>query len=51
MVPALAQSIKASGLVLVAQECEGGSTPLLNIGVDGVLRKDGVLKFEETIDM
>jgi len=49
-VPALAQSIKASGLVLVAQESEGGSMPLLSKGVDGVLKKDGVLKFEETID-
>ena len=48
--PALAQSIKASGLVLVAQDSEHSVSSLLS-GVDGVLRKDGVLKFEETIDM
>jgi CDK inhibitor PHO81 len=49
-VPALAQSIKASGLVLVAQDSEQGVIAALT-GMDGVLKKDGVLKFEETIDM
>lgn len=49
--PALAQSIKSSGLVLVAHDSmDSSSVPLLT-GVDGVLKKDGVLKFEETIDM
>lgn len=48
-VPALANSIKAAGLVLVAQD-QVEEAPSMLIGVDGVLRQ-GVLKFEESIDM
>jgi CDK inhibitor PHO81 len=48
-VPALANSIKAAGLVLVAQD-QVEEAPSMLVGVDGVL-KQGVLKFEESIDM
>ncbi|KAI5813369.1 putative ankyrin repeat protein nuc-2 [Pyronema omphalodes] len=48
-VPALANSIKAAGLVLVAQDQAEDAASML-VGVDGVL-KMGVLKFEESIDM
>lgn len=49
-VPALAQSVKVAGLVLVAHTATDPS-PAIIASVDGVLRKEGVLKFEETIDM
>ncbi|KAI5778221.1 ankyrin repeat protein nuc-2 [Geopyxis carbonaria] len=51
LVPALVQSVKSSGLVLVAHTSLNGQLSSHVTGVDGVLRKDGVLKFEETIDM
>ncbi|KAI4201785.1 MAG: hypothetical protein LQ350_002985 [Teloschistes chrysophthalmus] len=62
LVPALIEAIKVAGLVLVAdtsdvgQRISGGSgygsgAGGLQEGVDGVLRGDGVLKFEEMIDM
>lgn len=50
MVPALAQSVKVAGLVLVAHTADD-PTPTIAEGVDGVLSKAGVLRFEETIDM
>ncbi|KAL7276557.1 phosphate system positive regulatory protein pho81 [Rhizina undulata] len=50
MVPALIQSVKVAGLVLVAQTANGSESSI-NSGVDGILRTEGVLKFEETIDM
>lgn len=52
MVPALKQSVKEAGLVLVAeisdQESASAAAPT---GVDGILQPGGVIKFEETIDM
>ncbi|KAG0132550.1 ankyrin repeat protein nuc-2 [Tuber indicum] len=50
MVPALAQSVKVAGLVLVAHTANDPSLSIVSC-VDGVLSKEGVLKFEETIDM
>lgn len=44
------QSVKVAGLVLVAHTAKDPSTGII-AAVDGVLRGDGVLKFEETIDM
>lgn len=60
LVPALIEAIKVAGLVLVADTSgigprrggngyEGGGE--LQEGMDGVLRGDGVLRFEEMIDM
>ena len=53
MVPALTHSVKAEGLVLISQVV--GNTPthptsLTNM-VDGVFIKEGILRFNETIDM
>lgn len=60
MIPALIDSIKAQGLVLVtdkAGESVAGRTlhedpfPRLPEGIDGVLKRNGVLRFNESIDM
>lgn len=53
LVPALIDSIKVAGLVLVADtsEDEGRNDRLLLEGVDGILKRNGVLRFNETIDM
>jgi CDK inhibitor PHO81 len=61
-VPALIESIKSSGLVLVTDKSteHGASSlatpfsdpfPRLPEGIDGVLKANGVLRFNETIDM
>ena len=60
MVPALIESIKVAGLVLVTNT-SGDSTLSeqdfaarsfrMPEGIDGVLRGNGVLRFNETIDM
>jgi len=50
MVPALTRSVKVAGLVLVAHTASDPSPSIISC-VDGVLSKEGVLKFEETIDM
>lgn len=42
--------MKVAGLVLVAHTGRDPSTAI-TASVDGVLRREGVLKFEETIDM
>lgn len=48
--PALVQSVKSAGLVLVA--CASSEIPLPQMSkVDGVLQPNGILKFEETIDI
>jgi CDK inhibitor PHO81 len=59
MVPALIEAIKAQGLVLVvdksAETQETASLydpfPRLPAGIDGVLVANGVLRFNESIDM
>lgn len=60
MVPALVEAIKAQGLVLVtdkSSEPEQASGPFrdpysrLPEGIDGVLMGNGVLQFNESIDM
>ncbi|TVY48385.1 Ankyrin repeat protein [Lachnellula occidentalis] len=60
MVPALVEAIKAQGLVLVTDktaESESEQTnlndpfPRLPDGIDGVLKANGVLRFNESIDM
>jgi CDK inhibitor PHO81 len=62
MVPALIESIKELGLVLVADTSDEGDSlavPGLGAqgmyrmpdGVNGVLRGNGVLRFNESIDM
>lgn len=61
MVPSLINSIKAAGLVLVTntseEYVESNNTPhptksyRMPEGVDGVLRGNGVLRFNEMIDM
>lgn len=56
MVPALVESIKAAGLVLVTDTSEESSmtdSPLYRMpdGVDGFLRSNGVLRFNDTVDM
>lgn len=60
MVPALVEAIKAHGLVLVTDK-SGEREPERNIhsdpfprlpeGIDGVLKANGVLRFNESIDM
>lgn len=57
MVPALTETIKEAGLVLVADtsdepadEGDAGLGPILE-GVNGVMKSNGVLRFNETIDM
>jgi CDK inhibitor PHO81 len=60
MVPALIEAIKAQGLVLVTdrsaepQPSRGlldDPFPRLPEGIDGVLKANGVLRFNESIDM
>jgi len=60
MVPALIEAIKAQGLVLVTdksaeQQVNMGILddpfPRLPEGIDGVLKANGVLRFNESIDM
>lgn len=60
MVPALIESIKAEGLVLVmdksfesaaSTETQKDPFPRLPDGIDGVLKATGVLRFNESIDM
>ncbi|KAI5809003.1 ankyrin repeat protein nuc-2 [Peziza echinospora] len=56
LVPALVQSVKEAGLVIVAHisdDEDAGERTFMQggIGVDGVLRKEGVLWFPETIDI
>ena len=58
LVPALVESIKVAGLVLVtdtSSDVEGkdGGRGVYRTpdGVDGILKRNGVLRFNETIDM
>lgn len=64
MVPALIDAIKSQGLVLVTDKSaehihDAGITdlamtdpfPRLPEGIDGVLKANGVLRFNESIDM
>lgn len=59
MVPALVEAIKAQGLVLVTDKTAEGPErmdihdpfPRLPEGIDGVLKANGVLRFNESIDM
>jgi CDK inhibitor PHO81 len=60
MVPALIEAIKSQGLVLVIdksaeQMLDKGINvdpfPRLPEGIDGVLKANGVLRFNETIDI
>jgi CDK inhibitor PHO81 len=60
MVPALIEAIKSQGLVLVTDKSSEYVTspqlhndpfPRLPEGIDGVLKANGVLRFNETIDM
>ncbi|KAF3924282.1 Ankyrin-1 [Orbilia brochopaga] len=54
MVPALMNSVKSEGLVLISQAPKGDEKysppPLVHL-VDGVLLKGGILRFNETIDV
>lgn len=52
MVPALVQSVKEAGLVVVAHMTSAvHESTFAGVGIDGFLRNEGVLRFEETIDM
>lgn len=60
MIPALVEAIKSQGLVLVTDKSAEVYTqrgplddafPRLPDGIDGVLKANGVLRFNETIDM
>ena len=60
MVPALIESIKVAGLVLVTDTSDeavtAGRSAAKNSfhmpdGVDGILKGNGILRFNETIDM
>ncbi|RDW82087.1 SPX-domain-containing protein [Coleophoma cylindrospora] len=60
MIPALVEAIKSQGLVLVTDKSADTHTerghlndpfPRLLDGIDGVLKANGVLRFNETIDM
>jgi CDK inhibitor PHO81 len=59
MVPALIEAIKAQGLVLVTDKTAepvapanlNDPFPRLPEGIDGVLKTNGVLRFNESIDM
>jgi len=59
MIPALVEAIKAQGLVLVTDksgEPAGKAQlddpfPRLPAGIDGVLKANGILRFNESIDM
>ncbi|KAF3907265.1 Ankyrin-2 [Dactylellina cionopaga] len=55
MVPALTHSVKAEGFVLISQVLDTAATQphppsLINL-VDGVFLREGILRFNETIDM
>jgi CDK inhibitor PHO81 len=60
MVPALIEAIKSQGLVLVVDKSaepeldrgiQADPFPRLPQGIDGVLKANGVLRFNESIDM
>ena len=58
MVPTLIESIKVAGLVLVTDMSTGVAASSarereykMPEGVDGVMKANGVLRFNETIDM
>lgn len=55
LVPALIDAIKTAGLVLVTDTSDGTSAHRISFrmpeGVDGILKSNGVLRFNETIDM
>jgi len=60
MIPALVEAIKSQGLVLVMDRSGEGPVqvdkfgnpfPRLLEGIDGILKADGVLRFNESIDM
>lgn len=61
MVPALVQSVKVAGLVLISDttadsEVRGETSTSAAVddmpdGVDGTLRSTGILRFNETIDV
>jgi CDK inhibitor PHO81 len=60
MVPALVEAIKSHGLALVIDKSDvappefsplADPFPRLPKGVDGILKGNGVLRFNETIDM
>lgn len=60
MIPALIESIKAQGLVLVTDKTgepiaeksiHEDPFPRLPEGIDGVMKRNGVLRFNESIDM
>ncbi|KAL8793477.1 MAG: hypothetical protein Q9195_003960 [Heterodermia aff. obscurata] len=56
MVPSLIESIKVAGLVLLTdtskeQPKPARSTYRMPEGVDGILRGNGVLRFNEMVDM
>ncbi len=58
MVPSLIESVKVAGLVLVTDTSENDppSDPAVRSyrmpeGVDGMLKGNGILKFNEMIDM
>lgn len=57
MVPSLIESIKVAGLVLVTDTSEDSHVTAaqrayrMPDGVDGILRGNGVLRFNEMIDM
>jgi CDK inhibitor PHO81 len=60
MVPALIEAIKAQGLVLVTDKSGEGQVeksiysdpfPRLAEGIDGIMKANGVLRFNESIDM
>ena len=58
LVPALVESVKVAGLVLVSDTRANSSTGAssdpsfaMPEGIDGLLKSNGVLRFNETIDM
>ena len=58
MVPSLIESVKVAGLVLVADTSEQNppngsavSSYRMPEGVDGMLKGNGILRFNEMIDM
>ena len=62
LVPALIESIKVAGLVLISDisdpdhelgkaNLQSSSSQGVSHGIDGVFKADGVLRFTETIDL
>lgn len=57
MVPSLIESVKVAGLVLVTDTSEenppsgSGRSYRMPQGVDGMLKSNGILRFNEMIDM